>query len=96
MLFNPNWNKPSIAGFIVWLETKDSNEAYDWCDINACACAQYFKMLGGSAPGWGSKCWEQLNEIARGNSEAVYPRDEGWTFGRCLERAKAAFKDKRK
>jgi hypothetical protein len=46
MLFNPQWNAPTLHGFISWLgqQTPDTEYLYDSC--NACAIGQYAESLG--------------------------------------------------
>jgi hypothetical protein len=88
MLFNPRWNKrkpkPGLDGFIAWLEMQDSKKRYIWLSERECACGQYAASLG-ITRWWGRlRAWWAINDIAYGNGEPV-----DWTFGACLERAKA-------
>lgn len=47
MLFNPRWNKkPSLAGFIAWLETFPGNKTYRYGNPDACLNAQYHAHIG--------------------------------------------------
>jgi hypothetical protein len=99
MFYDPDCSRVSLLDqWIAWLETKDPDEYYDWYSVGArgCACGQFY----GSAE-WATRSgidvrsgnWSLLNKIARGE-----PRDDcvhrfcdrgNWTFGKCLERAKA-------
>lgn len=50
MLYDPQWEvktkRPSLAGFIAWLETKNPDENYDYGDTERCALGQYYRSLG--------------------------------------------------
>jgi len=45
MLHNPNWDKPSLAGFLAFCRSKPE-EVYYWGNNDTCACAQYYKSIG--------------------------------------------------
>lgn len=49
MLYDPKWEvkaKPSLHGFIAWLEQQPSSRTYDYTEIGKCALAQYYATLG--------------------------------------------------
>jgi hypothetical protein len=78
--------KPTLGGFIDWLEKQPAKDKYNYCASDVCACAQYYQSIrldfareynvGDRMAGW-------LNQVADGGG---FPRD--WTFGRLLKRAK--------
>ena len=82
MLYDPKREKPSLAGFVAWLATKNQNEEYNYCDCVNCAVAQYLKTMGLKwHAGYGVATVSRLDRIAR---------DGPHRFGACLERALAA------
>lgn len=90
MLSNPKWEKttdtkPSLAGFIAWLETKDVQHSYEWmkCD-GACAVDQY--LLATTALGTDSRVEDYLLMINLDILALGRPR----TFGALLDRARKA------
>lgn len=51
MLYNRNWDKPAPkpgtwASVIAWLETKDPEEDYRYCNYETCLAAQYNRAVG--------------------------------------------------
>ena len=83
--------EPSLPGFIDWLRSKDPKEHYNWPDSGRCACGQYARHLG--VANWNSggrhhQVWDRLNQIAGDHAGPQdRPREHGWNFGDCLERA---------
>lgn len=98
MLFNLKWTKtePSLAGLIVWLETKNPNECYIWHDSNDCLIAQYGKSIGWSAKQMNTKAVEgdiksaPYYRISTANGQLALAKPH--TFGAALARAKEALK----
>lgn len=78
---------PSLNGFILFLETKDPQEKYDWRVYQRCAVGAYAATLGISAMGCiGDPVLKSLSShIAKGRG-GKFPQD--WTFGGCLDRAR--------
>lgn len=84
MLFNPQWDtKPSLAGFIAWLEQQPADRPYDYQPCPTCAIGQYLRaigkteadlLVGGDAP---YHVW---------NHHIAKPLP--WTFGAALMRAR--------
>lgn len=81
MLYDPKWGvpietkptEPTLAGFVAWLDTKDSHEKYYWFNGSNCAVAQYAHSVGlkrsyllrwVDTDGLG-KIWGQLDWIAQ-------------------------------
>lgn len=108
MLFNPKWTKPeiySLEGLIAWLETKPSDETYDWFDIKSCLVSQYLQSHGLSIPE-ASRTLDrmfigipeyQFVGFGPSNRQSLYldpindaDRTTRHTFGAALIRAKAA------
>jgi hypothetical protein len=46
MLYNSKWNKPSLAGFVEWLKTRDPEARFDFNNYRHCAIGQYYKSIG--------------------------------------------------
>jgi hypothetical protein len=46
MLYDPKWAKPSLAGFISWLEKQDPKARFDYVPPDNCAIGQYLKSIG--------------------------------------------------
>ena len=94
MLSDPKWDKPSVAGFRVWLEQQDPNETFNYSDCNCCAVAQYLASVGTSWCATRGSLVSELNNFAVGAWVAAERRD-GWderpTFAAVLrEMDKAA------
>ena len=49
MLYDPKWDKPSVAGFRAWLERQDPEATFDYGDCDHCAVGQYLSSVG---TGW--------------------------------------------
>ncbi|MFZ1006848.1 MAG: hypothetical protein WAN65_08435, partial [Candidatus Sulfotelmatobacter sp.] len=70
MLYDPKWkNKAdvnSIHELIAWLETKNPDDCYDYCDAGNCLLCQFLKEVGGyMEPGVGPDTWRAVNFIKR-------------------------------
>lgn len=89
MLYDPKWEqktgtKPSLQGFIAWLEQQPPDEAYEYWTCHECAIGQYLQSIGTT---YTDQCrtgvirllcdWN--NQITR-----KYPR----TLGAALDRAR--------
>jgi hypothetical protein len=92
MLYDPRWEvktKPSLAGFIAWLETKNPKARYNYMNIEGlCPVDQYFTSIGIGVDTWRdasfpSEQWAELNDLACDHR----------TFGALLR--EATLKDKR-
>ena len=46
MLYDPKWDKPSVAGFRAWLERQDPGERFTYSDCERCAVGQYLISIG--------------------------------------------------
>ena len=46
MLYDPKWDKPSVAGFRAWLERQDPDETFTYADCERCAVGQYLISIG--------------------------------------------------
>jgi hypothetical protein len=51
MLYDPRWEKPSVAGFKAWLERQDPDATFVYSDCDRCAVGQYLISIG--------TCWRQ-------------------------------------
>lgn len=87
--------RPSLKGFIGWLERQPAERRYNWRDPRKCACGQYAAALGIRGD-WLTSCgdpydphndtWRLLNHIAFGRGHLFHRQD--WTFGEALKRAR--------
>lgn len=94
MLYDPKWNETkadpfSLESLIAWLEKQPATTAYDYCDPGHCLVGQYLRDQGAK------KIMLMSGELrAIGWRDLVNPRgsghrDEDWTFGAALTRARA-------
>lgn len=89
MLWDPRHDKtPSMAGFALFVASKNPNESYNWCNCRVCAVGQYLTEIGMEPTGF---AWEgeiqEMNQIARGNVPVEMRYDESdWTFGKLADR----------
>lgn len=92
MLYDPKWElRPSLAGFVAWLERQPADQIFDYWDCEVCACAQYATSLGMSERQWSkeatsethpnSATWVELNHLVC---------IAGRTFGDVLAAARQA------
>ena len=82
MLYNPKWNALSLADFISWLETKPSNEPYNFFNpCGECAMGQYMAARGveWNGPNYLRLC-HQFFGLNMGYSALAYTK----TFGSLL------------
>jgi hypothetical protein len=100
MLYDPKWNKPSLAGLIAWLETMPPEGEYDFdaCD-GTCMLGQYMAHLGVDWHGNGAMpdgrattpyvgvLWEL--DPTDGDCVQKIAYEEPHTFGAALARAVA-------
>jgi|ERR1700722_6253995 len=95
MLYNPSWDKLSLAALVAWLEKQPRDRQYCYGDYGGCLAAQYNQSIGRrynvTLVGHRTKNKSfdhQLEWIAGGWKENEYDVGER-TFGAALERAKA-------
>lgn len=99
MLYNESTGKPKITApalrdLIAWLETKDQDAGYDFCNFNGCLLAQWVKSIDplAKATGGGGAYMYFVNDRIidlSGFREIAF--DGGpETFGAALDRARAA------
>ena len=85
----------NIATLISWLETKNPNESYDYCDNRECLLGQYLSAHGYKRPsvrlnnadfldGETIEMPEIFRDIAIGDGLR-----SGWNFAAALKRARA-------
>jgi hypothetical protein len=48
MLYNPKWNRPSVAGFKAWLEAQPKEGPYSVISPLECPLGKYLRALGSS------------------------------------------------
>ena len=75
----PVKEKPSLTGFIAWLETQNPTVEYDYCNVSVCAIGRWLHSLG--LPPIGMR----FHEV--GLTERIV-HDRPWTFGAALKRAR--------
>lgn len=90
MLHDPRHDRtPSLAGFALFVASRDENEQYDWPNCFKCAVAQYLASLGLEIPlaDWRGTIGI-MNRIAHGIEQisCESDREQVWTFGRLAER----------
>jgi len=94
MLYDPKWAgkkvKPTLAGIIAWLETKNPNEVYNYTMQYGCAAAQYLQHIGAENKG----CFQpQLAEMFGADAAKKFLPDHAKThtksFGRLLSDLKS-------
>lgn len=79
MLHDPRHDKrPTLAGFALFVASKDPNERYEWLNCTQCAVGQYLASLG-VRPIWEGEMGI-ANMIAQGRGRP------DWTFGKLAER----------
>jgi hypothetical protein len=77
----------TISDVLAWARTKPADEAYDFCNAQTCAIAQFGKDTGrGELVGLLSL---QLDEACPGLLSAVHPMRGASTFGALAERLQA-------
>lgn len=106
MLYDPKWEKaidtkPSLRGFIAWLETKDPKGKYDFNNCQgACLMGQYMTFIDmpwGETPNNAHTCnWKDTNYIRTasqvfGNRNLDELQTKPWTYGAALKRCRATF-----
>lgn len=95
----------TLEGFIAWLETKDPDERYDWMCVDGCAVGQFRAALGISSKHIKrekpiiclDEAFASVGEywhVAFGPPTAENP-SVNWTFGKCLERARQALRERK-
>jgi hypothetical protein len=95
MLFNPKWIwrkanvKPSLEGFIGWLEVQNPSITYTYMDTDRCLVAQYLASIGGH------KITDYF-AAQGGTTGSRIAVSTPHTFGAALERARALRDDPEK
>lgn len=106
MLYDPEWEKPSLASFVGWLETKDPKQRYDFNNCQGeCLVGQYMASIGiewGEAPSgasrgdWGGTNYIKVARAIFGHSNPFNVLiTRPWTFGAALARAREALAEQR-
>lgn len=91
MLNDPRWNsEPSLAGFALFVASKEPSERYNWSSCATCAVAQYLASIGRrlALSEWVDDLYT-ANILARGshnNNGRIMPAEAGWTFGQLADR----------
>lgn len=84
---------PSLQGLIVWLETKDPSEQYDWSNIeNLCLIEQYAASIGmprSELCAFDANGESHYSRLSTNNDCLALKLPH--TFGAALERARTAF-----
>jgi hypothetical protein len=85
MLYNPQWRRRDGSDLIAWLETKDSEQSYDYQDCLSCLIVQW--MGNNDCFSWP----EEIRNIYYGRDTqriAIGDRTSAdWTYGKALTRA---------
>lgn len=94
MLYDPKWdikaNPYSLSNLIAWLQTMPPEREYNFGSCQTCALAQYYTYCGFKAVVMGATTF--FTESGLFESPEVFDeiaREEPYTFGAALERAKA-------
>lgn len=89
MLHDPRHDKtPSMAGFALFVASKDPDEKYYWTNCKVCAVGQYLESIGQFS---GMHSWDgiisDMNILARGKA-GFYAGEMQceWTFGKLADR----------
>lgn len=88
MLYDPKLEvktKPSLAGFVAWLELQDARRQYAYWRCNECAIGEYLSSIGTSYIDECGKGRPMIDNLCRWNA-ATAPTP--WTFGAALARAR--------
>ena len=86
MLFDPKWQKPSVAGFRAWLERQDPQETFVYADCDHCAVGQYLISIGTH---WRKADMHMVDELNIFACRAA-SRGRSPTFGAILREMKRA------
>jgi hypothetical protein len=87
MLYDPKWEvksetKPSLLGFIAWLEVQPPDDTYDYAMPHECALAQYYATLG-------RVCGFHAEEVFTNQFQQMHALARPSTFGAALKRVRA-------
>jgi hypothetical protein len=92
-------NPLDLGRLIAWLETKNPNEAYDYCEPRRCVFSQFMQASGYPEASCGSReinffnfsaphlLPDGWNTIAKGVVVSRTDLKKEWTFGEALKRA---------
>ena len=94
MLLDPRWDKtPSMAGFALFVASKNPGEHYNWRNCHECAVGQYLQSINQytDVGRWTGEL-DDMNQLSRGaHGPDIYssvssfsPPD--WTFGALADR----------
>jgi|SRR5690349_10053212 len=92
MLYDPKWQKKAasdltFSDFILWLETKNPSEQYNWMNCQRCAVGQFITAMTGAKHPSGVIVYEpELFGRNWGYQEICGTAPH--TFGAALERAR--------
>lgn len=90
MLKDPRWDKePSLAGFALFVASKNPNEHYEWQNCQHCAVGQYLAAIGDQRLiGEWIGPLKIANDLARAGLSPAYGPDlhDEWTFGQLADR----------
>ena len=90
MLHDPKYDRtPSLAGFALFVASREPGERYNWRNCEQCAVGQYLATLGRSIPvsDWTGDL-AIANDLARAGYGPGFFTDASpsWTFGALGER----------
>jgi len=92
MLYDPKWEKPTVAGLIAWLETQPAEGEYYYLNCSGeCLFGQYMTSLGIDWSGLHCRQSPYIDTLhSMGGLRVQKIASEGpWTFGAALNRARA-------
>jgi len=90
MLHDPRHDKtPTLAGFGLFVASREANERYIWTSSCECAVGQYLASIGRDIPLdlWKGEL-ETMNTLAHGPHSIDYidAHPDRWTFGELADR----------
>ena len=89
MLFDPRHERtPSLAGFALFVASRDESGKYNWPNCRECAVGQYLASLGLDIPlgDWRGELGV-MNRLAHGGANFDEVNDPSrWTFGALADR----------
>lgn len=90
MLHDPRHDKtPSLAGFALFVASKEPKEAYNWNNCQECAVGQYLKSMEKlpTTENWSLDPIHGMNMLAKGKMSPIDPAyGSDWTFGKLADR----------
>ena len=88
MLHDPRHDKtPSMAGFALFVASKDPKERYNWKHCYECAVGLYLQSINGyrEVSTWTGVLGD-MNMLAKGDRYDRYYDESDWTFGKLANR----------